>query len=495
LEGKAVRGGAVKVAAQAVQAVVGVGSAMVLARLLTPADFGLMAMVVSLTALTSAVNDFGLPMATVHREDVTHGEVSTLFWVNASLSLLIGLLLCAMAPVLAWFYGEPALTAMTFVMAVGVVGLGLSSQHEALLTRQMRFGALTLVDVGSLVAGVAVGIGAAALGLAYWALVLQFVTMNLTRMAAVWAIAGWRPGRPGGRAALRGGGVRAMLSYGFGYSGSTVLNHVSRNIDRVLVGYVHGPAAVGLYDNAYRWSLFPLHQLYKPLKTVAVSGLSRVQNEPETFRAYFRNAQHLVLSVTMPLIAFVFAETRDVVLVLLGDQWLGAVPILQVLSVNAFLRTIGKITPWLYLAQGQTGRQLRWSALYAPLLILAVVVGVQWGAFGVAVGFTVATALLTYPELAYCLRTSHLTGRDLARVLWRPTAASVSAALVAFAFDPARFVETALFFDVLAEAAVFGLTYALVWVGLPGGRRALNDVLRLASRLRKQQEPPPDSTK
>ncbi|MDX1531859.1 MAG: lipopolysaccharide biosynthesis protein, partial [Rhodothermales bacterium] len=445
-------------------------------------------MVISLTALAGSVNNFGLPMATVHREGVTHAEVSALFWLNAKLSVGTGLFMGAMAPVLAWFYGEPRLTAMTLAMALGVVVAGLSAQHGALLTRRMRFGVLSMADLGALVAGVAAAIGGALLGLGYWALVLQFVVSDFTRTAVVWRAARWRPGR---RGTLRGGGVRAMLRYGFGYSGSTVLNHISRNIDRVLVGFFHGPVAVGLYDSAYRWSLFPVRQFYKPLKTVAVSGLSRLQHQPETFRAYFRSALRLVFTASMPAIAFVFAETRDVVLVLLGDQWLGAVPILRVLCINAFLRTVGKVTPWLYLSQGQTGRQFRWSLLYAPVLIVAVAAGVRWGALGVAVGFTAATALLTYPEIAYCLRTSYLTGRDLGRALWRPALASVAAAAATAAFDAVVLGGVGLAVEFLTELFVFGVAYVLLWVGMPGGRRALADVFRLASVLRAPRDGAP----
>jgi PST family polysaccharide transporter len=399
----------------------------------------------------------------------------------------MGLFVGAMAPVLAWFYGEPPLMAMTFVMALGIVGLNVMAQHESLLTRQMRFGALALIDIGSLVAGVTVGIVAALSGLGYWALVLQSVAMHLTRSALVWGASRWRPIRPGALGDQQREGVRAMLNYGVGYSGAKLLNHASRNIDRVLVGFFHGSTAVGLYDNAYRWSIFPLQQLYKPLKTVAVSGLSRVQNQPATFRAYFRSAFRLVLTACMPIIAFIFVETRDVVLVLLGDQWLGAVPILRILCVNAFFRALGKVTPWIYLAQGETGRQFRWSLLHAPLLVGAVVVGVPWGPMGVALGFTAATALLTVPEVAYCLRVSHLTGRDLWQSLWRPLVASVGGGLAAFAFDTSALTDAGLLLDVFAEGGVFSLTYALLWIGLPGGWTALRNLLRLARSLRRSR--------
>jgi PST family polysaccharide transporter len=189
----------------------------------------------------------------------------------------------------------------------------------------------------------------------------------------------------------------------------------------------------------------------------------------------------------MPVVAFIFVETRDVVLVLLGDQWLGAVPILRILCVNAFFRTLSKVTPWIYLAQGETGRQFRWSLLHAPLLVGAVAVGVPWGPMGVAFGFTAATALLTVPEIAYCLHVSHLTGRDLWQSLWRPLVASVGAGLAAFAFETSILIDAGLLLDVFVEGGVFSLAYALLWIGLPGGWTALCDLLRLAASLRRSR--------
>ncbi|MEM9664737.1 MAG: lipopolysaccharide biosynthesis protein [Bacteroidota bacterium] len=482
LESRSVRSGFLTVTAQAVQAVLGVGAAMILARLLTPEDFGLLAMVMSLTALIQSVRNFGLPMAVVHREELTHGEASALFWLNAKLSGLIGLFVCAMAPVLAWFYDEVRLLEMTLVVAVGLVALGLAAQHRALLTRAQRFGTLAAIDVAGVTTGMAVGIGAAVAGLGYWALVLQFVVTHLIHAGGAWLSAGWQPRRAGASEPSPESGVQRMVSYGFQYSGSTILNHVSRNLDRVLVGFFSGPTAVGLYDNAYRWSIFPLYQLYKPLDTVAVSGLSRVQTEPVALRRYFQSGAGLVLAVSMPTVAFIFAETHDVVLILLGDQWLGAVLLLKILSVNAFLRTVTKLTPWLYLSEGQTRRQLQWSLIHAPVLIVAVSVGVMWGPAGVATGFTMATALLLWPELRYCLRTSSLSGRDLWGAVWRPLVASLVAVVATIAFEPPA--GWPLIMGTAADAGVFGLTYVLTWVGMPGGRQALADVWRIASSLR-----------
>src|SRR5580765_2177982 len=191
LRGRSIRSGFLQMVSRAVQLLLLMGSGAVMARLLTPEDFGLVAMVVSLTAFVSSFQDFGLPMATVHREQLDHRDVSALFWVTLKLNLLLALFMVLMAPVLAWFYGDSRLTAATLVMTTSIFGLALTSQHQSLLIRQMRFGTLTLIENGSLVAGLSVGIVAALLGAGYWALVYQSVVTDLGKSASLWGASEW----------------------------------------------------------------------------------------------------------------------------------------------------------------------------------------------------------------------------------------------------------------------------------------------------------------
>ena len=196
LAGHSARGGALMIVSDGAQLVLGLVSTVVLARILAPSDFGLVAIVVSITALVSAVRDFGLPMATVQRLSVTHAELSALFWLNLKLTALVALMLTALAPAIAWFYGDSQLTGITLVMTVGIFIMGLSTVHMGLLMRQMRFGAITGIETCGAAAGVVSGIVAALLGTGFWALVLQQLTTNVTTGAALWLISRWRPGPP-----------------------------------------------------------------------------------------------------------------------------------------------------------------------------------------------------------------------------------------------------------------------------------------------------------
>ena len=196
LAGHSARGGALMIVSDGAQLVLGLVSTLVLARILAPSDFGLVAIVVSITAFVSTIRDFGLPMATVQRQSITHAELSALFWLNLKLAALVALVLAALAPAIAWFYGESQLTGITLVTTVGIFVVGLSTVHMGLLRRQMRFGAITGIETCGVAAGVVTGIAAALLGAGFWALVLQQLTTNVTTGAALWLISRWRPGPP-----------------------------------------------------------------------------------------------------------------------------------------------------------------------------------------------------------------------------------------------------------------------------------------------------------
>jgi O-antigen/teichoic acid export membrane protein len=483
LRERAVRSGFIQIGAQALQLALIIGSGMALARLLTPEDFGLLAMASSLTAFVGNLRDFGLPLATVHRETVDHQQVSALFWVNLKLNLLTTLFMALTAPALAWFYKEGRLTAMTLVMAVGFFCLGLTDQHKSLLMRQMRFGSLTFIDVGSVLTGIIVGIGAALLGARYWALVLQFLADALTRSITTWLVCGWRPAWSARRFEMLNPDLRSLLSYGAHLTGFRILSHIGRHLDRVLVGYFGGVTAVGLYDNAYRWALYPVQRVYVPLLGVAVASLSRVQHDPKAYCASLKEGLLPVLSVVMPTLAFMIIEARGVILVLLGSQWLEAVPLFRLLCIAAFATSMSRVTKWLYLSQGETKRQLRWGLIDTPVMVLAVAVGIQWGALGVAVSYTVTTCLLTYPSIAFCLKTSHLSLRDFLGIVWRPALASVMAAILLLAAGTAIPKWNSMAIELLMKLIAFGLAYLLLWVALPGGRQAIADARRLVAEL------------
>jgi PST family polysaccharide transporter len=365
----------------------------------------------------------------------------------------------------------------------------LSAVHEALLKRQLRFGGLMSVHVGGLVLGIAAAIMAALLGARHWALLLQYVTMDLFRALAVWRICDWRPTLL--VAAEDNARTRGLRAYWRDLAIFRAVTWLADHPDRILVGHLGGAATLGLYDSARRWAFYPFVELFRSVSDVAVATFSRVAHDPERYRAFVSRGLLPVLALPLPAIAFVGVEARDAVLILLGEQWLDAVPFVRLMCVAAFAGSLGRITPWLFLSRGETARQLRWAiAVQTPVMLACVLIGTRFGAFGVAVGFTVGTCAVALPGLAWALHGSPLRITGVLRIAARPAFASLAGVATLLSVDGRLPDLGGAVPDLALRAAVFGSVYVLLWLALPGGRRAAAEVLDAVRELRARRRGP-----
>ncbi|MHC4590197.1 MAG: lipopolysaccharide biosynthesis protein [Planctomycetota bacterium] len=484
LKSRSVRGSAAMVLSEGSRFLIRMLGVAVLARLLTPADFGLLAMVATFTRLIEIFRDLGLATATIQRTDLSQDQVSYLFWVNVAVGVGSTALAAALAPVAAWFYGEPDLTGITIVLATAFLFGGVSVQHQALLRRQMKFSALAWLPVGASVGSVAVGVVAALQGAGYWALVAMSLASAVIMTVGLWLVCGWRPGPP-----RRGTeATRALLAFGGNLTGTRLLAFFARNLDNVLIGKVWGGDALGLYSKAYQLLMLPIQQLTAPVTGVVVPALSRLQDEPERFRDYYRKAIQALTSLTMPIVVFTFVVADELVLLILGPQWGGTAVIFRLLVPAAFVGTFNGAAGWVWVALNQTDRQLRWGLIATPFYIAAFAVGVVWGPEGVAIAFSVVQCVLRYSGLAYCYRTNFLEFRDLWAAIWRPCVASIAAGALALAVLGSGLVPPQGALASLATALVaYGIAYLVVWLCTPGGRGALASMLALSLEFRSKE--------
>ena len=196
LKERSIRGGAVTMTSQVIKFFLRTGSTVVLARLLTPQDYGLVAMVTAITGFVAMFKDMGLSMATIQRAEINHAQVSNLFWINVALSIALALILVGAAPIISWFYGDSRLSWITIAIGGTFIFSGLTVQHQALLSRQMLFTTIAIIEILSMIIGITVGIALAWYGAGYWALVAITATSALSSMILVWSFYGWRPGKP-----------------------------------------------------------------------------------------------------------------------------------------------------------------------------------------------------------------------------------------------------------------------------------------------------------
>ena len=428
LAGRSVRGGALTVAAQGGYFVIQLAGTVVLARLLRPGDFGLVAMVTAITGFVMLFKDLGLAVATVQKKDITHEQVSMLFWVNVAASVAAMAVTAAMAPAVAWFYGEPQLAWVTVALAGTFVFGGLGVQHYALLRRQMRFGTLATVHVCSAAVGVAAGVVSAWMGAGYWALVVMQAATVVAGSAGVWLASGWRPGRP-----ARGAGGRSLLAFGGHLAGFNILNYIGRNLDNVLIGWYWGASPLGFYSKAYNMLTLPLRQISTPVGLVAVPALSRLQNDPARLRSYYLKTLALVTFCTTPLsvVCLLFAE--EIITVFLGSQWLAATGIFRLLAIGAIAQPISFTTGWLFMAVGRTREMLQWGAVGVSIIVASFIIGLPYGPKGVALCYSCAVLIWVVPGMYFAVRGTGISLMDAFGAAAPPVVATAIAAPAALA--------------------------------------------------------------
>ena len=427
LKKQLVRGGTVTIVAQGLKFALQMGATMVLARLLSPEDFGLQAMVVAMLGFLGLFRDAGLSVATVQRDVITPEQTSTLFWINVAVGVTLAIVAVCMAPLLAAWFRESRLVWLVVVSASAFIFNGLTVQHQALLYRKMRFVTIAKIDITALGVGAAAGIVMAVGGCGYWSLIGMGVAGPVVTAAGVWLAMPWRPGRP-----RRRSGVRSMLHFG----GTALLNslvvYCAYNVEKILLGRFWGAEMLGLYGRAYQLANLPVQQLNSSINSVAFPALSRIQNDPERLRTSFLKGYGILVSLTIPvtIVAAVFAE--EIVRIVLGPNWTEASGILRLLMPSILAFAVINPVGWILMATGRVVRNLRLALLIAPVVIVGISVGLPFGPKGVAAGYSVAMTLLIVPVITWAFHGTGIALLDVWSAIRKPALAGLLSGIISY---------------------------------------------------------------
>jgi O-antigen/teichoic acid export membrane protein len=408
LKRKSVVGGAAAVSAQGAKFVVQTATTMVLARLLSPQDFGLLGMVVVVTGFLGLFRDAGLGMATIQRLEVTHEQTSTLFWINVAVGVVLAALCAASAPLLVAFYHEPRLYWVAVVLGATFMFNGLAAQHSALLQRGMRFVTQAKIDVLSLTVSSATGIVMALLGCRYWSLVGMAIASSIVGAAALLLAVSWVPGPPRLRC-----GIRSMLHFGGLATCNSFVVYLAWNAEKLLLGRFWGADALGVYGRAFQLVTLPVQQLNTSITGVAFPALSRIQHDAKRLARSFLRGFSLLISATIPITITCALFAEEIVRIVLGAKWMAAAPIFRLLAPVAVVFAVANPFSWLVMSVGRIGRALSISASTTPLVIVGIVLGLSHGPKGVALGYSLAMTLLVIPIAAWSKLGTGITWSDL----------------------------------------------------------------------------------
>jgi polysaccharide transporter, PST family len=406
----AVRGASMTLATQGLRILLQMATLVLLARLLTPRDFGLVAMVTAVIGVADLVRDFGLSSAAVQSKDLTDGERTNLFWANLGLGTACTLVVLAAEPLIVRGYGEPRIGPVVLALAGVFVISGANTQFRSDLTRRMRFLALSMSDVAAQATGIVVAVVLALDGAGLWALVAQQLTVAVTALVInVWNVR-WLPGLPQRQVSLR-----RFFRFGGNLFSTQLITYLTKNIDNIALGALYGPVPLAFYGRAYQLLMVPLNQINAPMTNVALPVLSRVQHDDATYQRYVQRAQLVAAYLTTTLFAAAAGLAVPLVDVLFGPRWSAVAPIFAVLAVGGVFRSVAQIAYWVYLSRGKTGEQLRLILWTRPFMIAIILAGLPWGAIGVAVGHSVAYFLFWLVSLITVGRAASVDSRSLLR--------------------------------------------------------------------------------
>jgi PST family polysaccharide transporter len=439
-------------------------SAVTLARLLIPEYFGLVAMVTAVTGMAVVISDLGLSSATVQREKITHKQVSNLFWINTSAGFLFFLFFCAISYGIEKFYEEPRLLSITVAISTTFIFSGLTVQHEALLSRQIKQGQLAVIRVSadflSIIAAILLAIG----GYGYWSLVLREIFRSLLSAAGLWIYCPWVPGLPS-----KGAGMRELLRFGRDLSTTHLLIGIISRLDGLIVGRFFGAGSLGLYRQAYNLMMVPIDQLNGPILSVAQPGLSRLQSDPERYRRYYQRMLFFITAATIPIGIIVAVFSQEITLMVLGEKWIDSSAFLRVFGIAAAIRPAIGTSAIVLITCGKSSMYLFVAVAHSVVFLVLLLVGVQWGAIGVAIAHVSTTLVLLVPKLYF----SFLKTPISLRLFYKTTRSPIIAGMFMLGFLIVYFnfkLINEMNFSYITLSVICGSIYVTVLVSLSEGR-------------------------
>lgn len=402
-------GGLVLIAAQPVRFIIQFMTTAILARLLMPEDFGVVAMAVTVTSFITIFSNMGLSVATVQRDDISQDTVSALFWINVGVGLALVPLTCAVAPIAAWFFGDPRVATLIIAMSLNLPIAAAGAQHTAIMVRTMRFMALQWAGlVGHFLGAVAAVILAWRFNAHYWSLVGMSWVAGLSTLLLIWWMCRWRPSR-----VKEWSDAKSSIRFGMNVTGVSIIEFFHRQLDNILLGWRFGPSELGYYSRSYQLMMLPITVFNNSLSATVEPSLSRLQNDPRRWRAALLNALTLTTFLGSGLACALIAGAEPFVNIVYGPHWHQSIDIFRWLAISCFAGVPLSATGWIYISLGRTRQMLNWTMIFASVVAVAFLIALPYGAIGIAMAYALVLNIALLPGFAFASRNTPVSFMDL----------------------------------------------------------------------------------
>jgi PST family polysaccharide transporter len=390
-------------------------SMLVLARLLPPAEYGVLAMATVAMNFAYLLRDMGTAAAIVQKEDLTEHTSNTVFWLNVGMGLALAVGLAVLSPLLADYFRSDRLAPVLALLALSFPITSASAVHQALIERRSGFRTLARVELVSAICGLAVAIVLAYLGFGVYSLVWQTVTAAATSSLQLWLASNWRPRRIWSMEEFR-----SLWGFSGNLAGFSFINFFARNADSLVIGRVLGSVLLGVYSQAYKIMMFPLQSMSAVAGRALFPVMSRQQNDRQQMARLYLRALRLIATLTAPLMAGLWLLREPFVLVALGDRWHEVPILLAWLAPVGFLQSLITTTGTVFMSTGRTDLMMRLGLLGTVLQVGSFLIGVRWGIEGVTICYLAANVLNGLPHFYFAARLLGSSLMGLGRALWQP---------------------------------------------------------------------------
>lgn len=403
------RGGVIVIAAQMARAVIQLVTTFFLSRLLAPEDFGVIAIGYTVLTFITMFTELSLSTAAVQTQRLTQNTASAIFGINIATTLVAFVIAAISTPLTVWLFQDTRLPAVIVGLAICAPINALGSQHSALMTRNMRWMLLQTLSLSSMIVGsIAAVLAAWLLDIGYWTLVVQAIVSAIVGVVLTWMAFPWRPS-----IVTDWSGAKKALRFSLNLTGVTMMGFLHRQTDNILIGWRWGAGELGYYSRAYTLLMMPLNLVTGPLSSAIIPAMSRLQDAPDRWRKAYLDGLIVVTLIGGAMTALLFGSSPVIIGVVFGPGWDESEKIFSLLVIAMLSATPLNTIFWIYVSTGRTNRMLHWSLMAAPFYVASFIVGLPYGATGVAASYGTAQIIAFVPGLWMATRGTNISMRDV----------------------------------------------------------------------------------
>lgn len=393
----------------------------ILARLLTPDDFGVVGMAAVFTGFISVFNEMGWGASLIQKQDLTNRHISTVFWINIIVGIIMTIVTICISPLVALFYHKEILKPIVAVLGLNFFIGSFALVQNALLTKNMRFKKLTFVEICSLCLTGVFGITLAIKGFGVWSLVYTSLLGSLINTILLWICSSWRPSF-----VFDWSKFKELFGFSTNLFAFQIVNYFARNLDYLLIGKFLGAASLGYYTLAYKLMMYPLQNISQVICRVLFPAFSAIQSDKQRVKDTYLKVIQSISMITFPMMLGLFVIAPELISLVYGNKWEPVVFLIQVLCFTGMLQSVGTTVGTIFMSQGRADMMLKWGLFAVPMIVLAIFIGVKWGINGVAIAYTTVSVFLWLLSHMYANRLINLKLKNFLFALKPPAIVTVS---------------------------------------------------------------------